>query len=109
MAHINEAPARDRGRLGNESRLGGLQSRDTKIFPHIQALRRLTARLAFMADWRDDLAERIDRAMQMQERGALFPQEQDDLIDAVRAWRLTCARVLLDLDAKGLKDMRRVA
>ena len=104
MAHINEAPARDRGRLGNESRLGGLQSRDTKNLPHVQALRRLTARLAFMADWRDDLAERIDRAIQMQARGALFAIEQDDLEHAVRAWRTHAACIAL-----GLSDTRRAA
>ena len=97
MPHKDEAPARDRGRLGKESRLGGLQSRDTKKSPHVQGIRRLTARLAFMADWRDDLAERIDRAIQLQASGALFTIEQDDLADGVRAWRAHAACIALDL------------
>ena len=50
-----------------------------------------------MADWRGDLAERIDRAIQMQARGALFAIEQDDLADGVRAWRAHATGIALDL------------
>ena len=62
-------------------------------------VRRLTAVLDAVAVRRDDLLDRIDRAMQLQERGALFAIEQDDLIDATAAWRLAAARVALDLSA----------
>ena len=95
MPHMDEAPRLGAGTPRECCRLASLRSRDTKNLPHIQALRRLTARLAFMADWRDHIVERIDRAMQLQERGALFAQEQDDLIDATRSWRLAAARVVL--------------
>ena len=70
-------------------------------------LNRLTAKLDALAVWRDDLADRIDRAMQMQDAGCLFHIEIDDLADAVRVWRLAAARVALDLDAKPLGDVRR--
>ena len=60
----------------------------------------LTARLAALAAWRDDIQERIDRAICLQDRGALFAIEQDDLIDAVRAWKLAAARMVLDLDRR---------
>jgi hypothetical protein len=62
-------------------------------------LRRLLAKLGTLVIWRDDILYRIDRAMQLQERGALFAIEQDDLIAAVAAWRLAAAGVVLDLDA----------
>ena len=62
-------------------------------------VRRLTAVLDAVDVRRDDLLDRIDRAMQLQERGALFAIEQDDLIDATAAWRLAAARVALDLSA----------
>ena len=58
-------------------------------------VRRLAALLDSLAVRRDDLLERIDRAQALQERGALFAIEQDDLIDAVRAWRLAAADVVL--------------
>ena len=64
----------------------------------VQALRRLTARLDALCVWRDDIQRRIEHARELQERGALFRQEQDDLIDAVRSWRLAAARVGLDLE-----------
>ena len=68
-------------------------------------LRRHLARLDALCVWRDDILDRIDRAKELQERGALFAQEQDDLIDAVRAWRLAAARVALDVG--NADDMRR--
>ena len=60
-------------------------------------VRRLTARLDALCIWRDDLLERIDRAMQLQERGALFLIELNDLDDAVRAWRSYAACITPDL------------
>ena len=62
-----------------------------------QRLNRLTSRLDGLAIWRDDILDRIDHAKQMQDAGCLFAAEQDDLIDAVKAWKLAAARVALDL------------
>ena len=72
-----------------------------------QSLRRLTARLDAMVIWRDDLQRRIEHAQELQERGSLFAQEQDDLIDGLRAWRLAAAGVGLELN--GADDMRRTS
>ena len=108
MAHINEAPRLGAGTPRECCRLASLRPRDTKNLPHVQALRRLTARLAFMADWRDDLAERLLHAKQMQDAGCLFPIEIDDLADATRAWRLAAGRVVLDL-GRSNSIMRRLA
>ena len=63
-------------------------------------VRRLAALLDSLAVRRDDLLERIDRAQALQERGALFPIEQDDLIDGVRAWRAHAAGISLDLGGR---------
>lgn len=65
-------------------------------------LRRLTARLDALAAWRDDLLARIAVAKEKLHADGnlyfsrLYPDELDDLIDAVRAWRLTAARVVVD-------------
>ena len=69
-------------------------------------LRRLTAKLAALADWRDSILDRIEHAKRMQDAGCLFAVEQDDLADAVRSWRLACARVVLDLE---IGDIRRAS
>ena len=103
---MQTAPAR--GRLAEEKsgvRDNVLSSRpqgspQQKSHAARQRLVRLTARLDAMVIWRDDIQRRIEHARELQERGALFAQEQDDLIDAVRSWRLTCARVVLNLDGR---------
>ena len=95
---MQTAPAM--GRLAEEIK-GRLDTgQDSKSHAARQRLVRLTARLDAMVIWRDDIQRRIEHARELQERGALFAQEQDDLIDAVRSWRLTCARVVLNLDGR---------
>ena len=92
-----ESPTAGGGRASTKivqaAELNTLRSRATRS--PTPAIHYLTAQLAFLADWKEDIDRRIDRAMQLQDRGALFAQEQDDLIDAVRAWRLAAASVAL--------------
>ena len=57
-------------------------------------LRRLLAKLDALVIWRDNLLERIAHAQELQDRGCLFVVEQDDLIDAAKAWRLAAAGVV---------------
>ena len=71
--------------------------------PAAQRLNRLTARLGALCVWRDDILDRIDTAQDLQDRGALFPLEQDG--DAVAAWRLAAGGVVLDIGHQD--DMRR--
>jgi hypothetical protein len=70
-------------------------------------LKRLTAELAALADWKEDIQRRLEHAIELQDRGVLFPIEQDVLSDEVRAWRLAAAHAVLDLASED--DMRRVA
>ena len=78
-----------------------------------QRLNRFTAKLDALATWRDDLLDRIAVAEDKLHADSnlyfsrLYPDELDDLIDAVRAWRLVAARVALDLGSEA--DMRRLA
>ena len=67
-----ESPTAGGGRASTE--LNTLRSRATRS--PTQAIHYLTAQLAFLADWKEDIDRRIDRAMQLQDRGALFAQEQ---------------------------------
>ena len=70
-----------------------------------QRLVRLNARLDALCVWRDDIQARIEHAKQLFERGSLYPDQLEDLQDAVRAWRLAAAGVVLELN--GADDMRR--
>ena len=78
-----------------------------------QRLVRLTARLDALATWRDDLLDRIAVAEEKLYADGnlyfsrLYPDEMDDLIDAVAAWRLAAARVVVDLVHQD--DMRSAA
>ena len=72
-----------------------------------QRLNRLTARLDALCVSKEDIERRIAIAQDMLERGCLFTVEVDDLQDAVRAWRMAAARVVLDLHDFG--DVRRPA
>ena len=69
----------------------------------------LTARLGALCVWKEDIERRLVIAQDMLEAGCLFPIEIDDLADATHAWRLAAARVVIDLDAERLGDVRRVA
>ena len=106
---MQTAPAR--GRLAEEIK-GHLDTgQDSKSHAARQRLVRLTAQLDALAVRRDDL---LDRSAVAEEKlhadgnlyfSRLYPDELDDLIDAVRAWRLAAAGVVLKLN--GADDMRR--
>ena len=105
MSQTVESPTAWDGRAsgGNVQavRLNGLPNNKPK--PCLQVhraqarLRELTGRNAFLEVWKRDLLERIAHAQWLQERGALFPVEQDDLGDAVRSWKLSALDVALDM------------
>ena len=89
-----ESPTAGGGRASKNIHSGWLNTSTANQSP-TQAIRLLTARIAFLADWKEDIERRIAVARELLDRGALFAQEQDDLIDAVRAWRLAAASVAL--------------
>lgn len=62
-----------------------------------QAIRPLTARLAYLADWKEDIEARIADASDRLDRGALYQDQLDDLIDAVEAWRQAADRLVFDI------------
>ena len=104
------APEAIKGRLGNAKDTLPSEASQQKTHAARQRLNWLTAKLDALAVWKADLQHRIAIAeAKLHTDGnlyfsRLYSDEMDDLIDAVAAWRLAAARVVLDLDAKGLGD-----
>ena len=119
----NERAAPDisgNGSLQADRLAGAIYQRDTESRRQVQELRRravrlrhLTAKLDALADWKADLQHRIAVAEEKLHADGnlyfsrLYPDEIDDLIDAIAAWRLTAARVVVDLVHQD--DMRSAA
>lgn len=57
-------------------------------------LARLTDDLAVIADWKDELAARIDRAQMRLELVGLDHEEQDLLADEVQAFKQLCRALM---------------
>ena len=105
VLHSREAAPALAGSGSSKSVLlgGGDTKTGSKRHAARQRLVRLTARLDALAVWRDDLLCRIAVAEEKLHADGnlyfsrLYPDEMDDLFDAVAAWRLAAARVVLDL------------
>ena len=96
------------GAIGNQA--------DSKTHPLVQDLRRRRvrlrrnlARMDAICNWRSDIERRIADAKELFERGCLYPDQLEDLQDAVAAWRLYVARTIIDLDDTDLDLRRRAA
>lgn len=116
------APEEIRSRLDNAEDSLPNEASQQKTHPLVKELRRrrvrlhrLVAKLDALVIWRDDLLDRVAVAEEKLHADGnlyfsrLYPDELDALIDGVRAWRLAAGRVVLDLDARGLGDVRRLA
>jgi hypothetical protein len=80
-------------------------SKNTKPLPDTQRLRRLTAQIAALADWRDDLPKMIAAAEHHLEHGQLIAEEIDILREAVLQWRLEVSGLILEMT----REQRRAA
>ena len=113
---MRTAPARGRRADTKSGVVGGTTKPDlatgAACVNNLRDLRRLTARLAFLADWKENIERRIaDVDARLWEPNWFFSRvyqdEVDDLTDAIAAWRLAAAGVVLELADVG--DVRRPA
>ena len=109
---MRTAPARGR-RADTSGFVGGTTKPDLAAGTatvNLRDLRSLTAKLDALCVRKEDIERRLRAAERMLDAGCLFPIEIDDLADAVAAWRMAAADVVLGLSNPELTtDLERGA